>query len=356
MARWQAGTVCKEDIHNLAELTTHTYGRLWKRSGDADYYAWKLFGGDSPIPNGYVARDDGRAVGYQASCHRRFRFGQTPTWATELGDSMVHSEYRRQGMWESLTAHVIDNALEHSFYPVYGFPNKLSYPGYIKKLSMTKLLDVWRLVMVHQPEKLSEDMHVPAWTIKAANAPFMAARSISRRMMALVRRPVKVERVVNIGEWANDLWESARTNDEAGVIKDREYLHWRFEQNPDVYRIYRATRYGQTLGMLVTKVRAQTPDKVYGFIADMLVPSYDRSVMHALLLEAEFDFQADQVVLIDAWSTLHPFYLPTLVSFGFVPAMRLPFIVPQSQAHILVDNGWGASRRWVLTMADSDNI
>ena len=368
MVKWVAREVKKEDLRGLEQLTTIIYGHMWKRSGNSMYYNWKLYGGNRPEPNGQVARKNQLIVGYQASCHRLFRFGSYTCWSTELGDSMVHPEGRRQGVWEGITSQIINNALELKYLPVYGFPNQYSYQGYKKKLSMECLFYLWRLGLPLKPEvgMLEERLPgwferfegcIPGWLMKLGFIMLLAFRNISQKTMYCFSSPLIVERIYKIEDWCNDLWEEEKRHDEAGVVKNVQYLHWRFDENPDHYMIYKASDAGgKPLGLLVTKIRDMGAGKVFGFIADIVIPSRKRSVLYYMLHKAELDFKKEGVILVDAYCTLHPFYLKGLIAYGFLPVGRIPFIVPMQQANDLRNKGWGNSKRWVLTLADSDNV
>lgn len=354
---WKIRPMKHDDAPQLDALTRLIYGNMWKRAGDATYYRWKFYSEGLPQPNAQVAAIGNDIVGFQSSCHRHFRFGPKTVYSTELGDSMTHPDYRRQGMWGTITHQVIDDALDRGFIPVNGFPNNYSYPGYIRKLSMDHFFNVTRLALVLQPNKLIAKIGVPLVLQDTLCCLIDIFRKVWIRFICLSDPSIRVERICKVGAWADRLWEYEVDRMEAGVVKDAEYLRWRFEKNPDDYVIYLARDpESRPLGFLITKTRKKKGKEVFGFIADMLVPSRKRKVLHRLLFEAEKDFKKAGVVLVDAWTTPIVFYLFSLISYGFLPVARLPFIIPASQADFLRRKGWGSSKRWFLTMGDSDNI
>ena len=357
MINWKTRQIENEDITQLGLFTRLIYGDMWKRAGDETYYKWKLFSGFLPKSNARVAVIGIDIVGSQLSCHRRFRFGDRTFWSTELGDTMTHPSYRRQGMWASIARPVIADALEKGFMPITGFPNKYAYSGWINNLDMEHFFNIWRLALVLKPPPFSL---MPRFSVVFRDIASSLIRSVRMALTRLVFErggSLIVERNVKVKGWADRLWEQERLWNEAGVVKDASYLKWRFEKNPDDYTIYLASNGdGKPLGFLITKIREKDGLGTFGFIADMLVPSRKRNVLYGLLLKAEDDFRRAGVILVDAWVTSNPFYFYSLLSFGFFPVTRLPFIVPVSQARLLRSKGWGPSRRWILTMADSDNI
>lgn len=354
---WKTRAITRKDSAQLGKFTRLIYGDMWKRAGDAEYYDWKFYFEGTPRPNAKVATIGTDIVGFQSSCHRRFRFGRKTFWSTELSDAMTHPDYRRQGMWTSITRQVIDDALKREFMPVTGFPNKYAYPGHINKLSMNHFFNLWRLALVLKPPLFLLPRNLPAGLSNTASLVLGCCRKGWLLLGRKTDASIRVKKNCKIGEWADRLWEREAGRSEAGVVKDSRYLHWRFEENPDEYDIYLARELdGNPLGFLITKIRQKEGSGTFGFIADILVPSRQRNVFNRLLLEAEKDFKKAGVMMVDAWITDVPFYFNAFLSFGFFPIKRMPFIIPASQAKILKKKGWGSSRRWLLTMGDSDNV
>ena len=357
MALWKIRPIEKEDAIQLGVFTHLIYGDMWKRAWDGAYYQWKFYSEGLPQPNGRVAAIGGDIVGFQSSCHRRFRFGPRVFWSTELSDAMTDPDYRRQGMWSSIARQVTESAIEREFMPVTGFPNKYAYPGWINKFGMDHFFNLWRLALALRPPPIASKPGLTEALEVVASAPIDLIRRAWTHIGCRIDQSIDVERDCKVGEWVDQLWKEERGRIEAGVVRDADYLCWRFEKNPDEYTIYLAKRgSGKPLGFLVTKTRKKERNGTFAFIADMLIPSRDRKILHRLLYEAEKDFRKAGAVLVDAWTTSIPFYLHSLLSYGFFPVARLPFIIPVPQANFLRDKGWGSSRRWVLTMGDSDNI
>lgn len=358
METWHKEDVKKENCLQLSILTNIIYGSIWKRSADENYYLWKLYKGGRGQAIGKVATTGERIVGYQGTCHRRIRYAQNQDWASELGDSMVHPDFRRQGMWEKLTAKVIDDAVTQKFFPVYGFPNKNSCPGYINKLSMEIFFYVLRFALPLRPEALLfYKKKIPYFLAKSIVFVFNKLRLVFHKLFFLFSPNLQIIKDVKVDKWVDILWKEESRYCEAGIVKDSDYLKWRFELNPDNYTIYKALdKHGNCKGFIVTKIRAMNENLKFGFIADFLIPERKFHIFYSLLKAAEKDFIDNRVSLIDAWSTDHPFYRTGLILFGFLPADKLPFIVPRQQGAMLKEKGWANSKKWVLSMADSDNI
>ena len=288
-----------------------------------------------------------------------FALGIACLGLVKLCDAMTHSDFRRQGIWEDVSKAVISGAGQSKFMPVYATPHRYraSYKGFTLKLGMAHFFDIWRFALPLAPmSPMFTNPHLKRIALLGYYV-YSGIRCVWRKLMLRPKQRIAVKREAVFDGWADELREIERQRNEAGVVKDASYLNWRFCANPDDYIIYKAhDKTGKPLGMLVTKIQAKDDKSVFGFIADAVVPSRCRGVLHRLLYEAELDFIKRSVILVDAWSTIHPFFFEGLLTYGYVPVKRTPFVIPVSQAVELRKRGWANSKKWVFHMADSDNV
>ena len=355
MAVWKGEELRESDLQDVAELGRTIWGRKWRRSCDPSYYKWKYFGGYRPTSSGVILRENGRLIAMLGTCSRPFRFGHESAWALEFCDAMTHPEYRGKNIFSDLAHPLLEQMTQADFLPIYAIWTREATRLLERKFGMESLFDIWRLILPLTPEAAFTSS-IPAWTARLGFGPVTKFREMGRNLWEKHEEKIDVRREGVIGSWVDELWSNAQTRLEAGVSKDKDYLRWRYCEGPDTFRIYRAVKSNETVGLLVTKVRARTEDRAIGFIADILVPSYDRAIIKKLLMEAELDFKSDKVIWVEAWSTLHRFYLPALASFGFWPVSRIPIRLPADQVTQIRQQGWSSRLHWTLNMGDSDYI
>ncbi len=308
-----------------------------------------------PAP-GFVAVAGEKIVGSILSCRRRFRLGDQISWSLERGDAMTHPDYRRQGMWRELMARLSAAGDQIGGFPVMGFPAPEPFIGHRKKFSQQAFLRVWRMGLPLSPAAIRIQTGMPALPAWLIYRTYAVCRSVWG-LFHPVGRKLQVEKVTGFAGWADQLWQMESTRAEAGVVKDADYLEWRFGSNPDSYTIYRAaTSTGEPLGFLVAKERSRSDKEVFGMVADLMVPSRRTPILNRLLKAAVCDFRARGIILVDAWVSPAPFYRRGLLNFGFLPVKRHPLVVLEKHAEHIRKIGWGDPRRWVIMMADSDNI
>ncbi len=325
----------------------------WRRSGDSTYYNWLLFGGNRPTPITCLADSTRPEVGYQCAFPRLFRFGEQLSWSMEIGESLFAEKDAGESQELSLFGHILDDALENQFEPVMCFPNSDHVQRLSQSFSMIHFLDLWKMTLVLQPHRLLP-ANVPKFFATGGFSPLLLSRHLSRSMMRrLDSADIRILRPGTFGTWADELWRQTRLRKEAGVVKDFDYLRWRYDEHPDTYRIYQAMQGNKTAGLLVTKIRAKSEDDIYGMIVDLMLPSHNRLVLHKLLLEAEMDFISEKCIAIDTWLAPHAFFIPALFSFGFIPTTRQPLLLQASQLSNIKKKRWGNPRHWFLTMGDT---
>jgi GNAT superfamily N-acetyltransferase len=219
---WVIRAVERRDMEELGQLTTITYGKMWKRAGSAAYYEWKLFQDEAPAAPGFVAVAKDQVVGSLLSCRKRFRMGDQVFWAMERGDAMTHPEYRRQGMWQELMSKLTTEGDDQGAYPVMGFPAPEPFLGHKNKFSQRAFLNIWRMVLPLNSAAFTAQMGLHALPSKLLFWSYHVTRSIWQ-VFQPSRERIRVEKVDNFEEWADQLWEEESFRQEVGVVKDATY-------------------------------------------------------------------------------------------------------------------------------------
>ncbi|ELY36125.1 GNAT family N-acetyltransferase [Halalkalicoccus jeotgali] len=114
------------DEEAFVSLYDATFG-----GGSAEWFEWKYV--ENPVANYVpivVATRDGELVGARPCVPFRMRVGDRTVEAVRFGDTMVHPDHRRRGLFTRMTQRTVEYyaALD----PAFGFnhPNENSLPGY----------------------------------------------------------------------------------------------------------------------------------------------------------------------------------------------------------------------------------
>jgi hypothetical protein len=185
------------------------------------------------------------------------------------------------------------------------------------------------------------------------------AGAIARAAAAPLRRPrragpaaVRLERV---DERADALWERAQPSDQAIVVRDRQYLNWRYCERPDAnYVIFGVERTSSLDGFLVARV-ADNLGMRWGYIVDFLAADPSSEVFPALVEAALQEFSRLGVAVVSCYTT-DAGIRRNLLRHGFFPSPQrhenhFGFHIRGRRVDL---QPFATIERWYVTMGDSD--
>jgi GNAT superfamily N-acetyltransferase len=315
-------------------------------------WEWK-YDGNPFNPNGepYVLlRKDGkRIVGMYGSIFLRFWINGQEHLVSHGCDLAIHPAYRGRRLSEGLMERRrTDNPVN------FAWRNEIS-----NRIATVAGRTGVRFVPMVKPlhvGSLLRGIHSPRWLGRAGA---IGARGFRQLCRPLSRRTapgrVAVRRVYRVGTEVDELWERACRDYPVILVRDAQYLDWRFVQRPDAqYTILVAVEARRVVGYMV--VRSTDKGGVHwGYLVDYLVERRSRSLFSLLLGQAIEHLRRQGVSAISCRVTV-PHYRPTLYRHGFVPWR---FGVP-GYIHAGVDvpmpalRGFEDIRRWFVTMGDGD--
>lgn len=139
------------------------------------------------------------------------------------------------------------------------------------------------------------------------------------------------------------------------IIRDHQYLNWRYCQRPDAtYTLYGVERDSELLGFLVTRI-ASHQGMPWGYVVDFLAPEKERGVLSSLIDAALDEFRGSGLAAVSCYAT-DPAARAALFRAGFFPApqrepIRFMRRVQGSRKDIAK---FSALSLWYLTAGDGD--
>ena len=182
---------------------------------------------------------------------------------------------------------------------MYGFPNQYSYPGFIRKLGW---FDVCPLQVMTKPLNIRNILGKYIANRILLNICTVSMNLIFKTLYKTQKAPqvsgLTITRISSFDERINDFWKRVRNDFQTVVVRNQEYLNWRYVNIPDIdYAIYLAEKEGQIQGYMVLKCEKQR-GLVFGRIFDIVVPSDRQPVAQSLILKAIEFFKAERADLI----------------------------------------------------------
>jgi GNAT superfamily N-acetyltransferase len=278
-------------------------------------------------------------------------------------DAMVHPDYQRQGIFTTLAREAYGQMARKGVPLVYGFPNKNAHGLLARKMDR---IDLWQ--------------NPPIW-LRVANASSVARQRIGagpvgvtagwlagvalgmfyRLQHRALPGRCRLERVSRFDDRVDELWSQASHTYAISVIRDREYLNWRYVENPtEHYDLFQVERDGDLVGYVVLKEEDRFGLRL-GFVVDVLTLTGEPALDAGLIGEAVRHFEGAGVDVIGCLMLEHTPYARALRANGFirVPARLFPqelncSVRPQSDdipADFITDPG-----NWYITWGDHDVV
>jgi GNAT superfamily N-acetyltransferase len=279
---------------------------------------WRWLYRDNPAGNAviYLAEAGGRIVGQYAVVPVRMKIGGERAVSAISLDTMTHPDYRGRGIFQELSRRVFDDAGQRGIDTIYGMPNKMT--SWHRKY----WLEVGAQRLLIRPLNIRNIL-----TRYINNRFLLKASTSSLRVMGRLfynagRAPevagLTVTRASSFDERINDLWERASNDYGIMVIRDKEYLNWRYVDLPDVdYEVYVAEKEGRVLGYTVLKCE-ERQGLLFGRIHDLFVPSGQEPVVRSLVLKAGEFFEQAKADLVIYRLTANKKRYETVRKCGFI--------------------------------------
>jgi hypothetical protein len=250
----------------------------------AELLNWKV-GNKNPAGHGIVFTADlnGRTVGSVTLTLKRLFFDSKVYLVAEIGDTYTSAEllgkasrnkyvcnseyvghcqateYVKGSIFGRLVVEVVDWAKSAGVQAIYGTPNKNSCAGYIKRLDF-RLVNTGtnrvRLRVILTARLLQTKRWIPKIMAQflGYGIHFLSQLQLLSSTLRLVKfRIDELEEAA--GAEFDDLWERALSQRVASLVKDKNWLVWRYQTHPEVnYRIFTLRSQDVLHGWLVLRL------------------------------------------------------------------------------------------------------
>lgn len=332
------------------------------RSSSEEYYEWKI--NKNPFVKGliYLEHHQGIVAGSFTITTKKISIEGEEIFAAELGDAFTHPDHRKKGIFIRGLNACIEYAKSHGIELIYAAaPNSQSLPIFINKTSFS----ICSHVKLNYLEK-------PLWRIlpliKSVIKKIIPGKSDtylghlikqslykikpSELFKGFNREDFDIIKISEMTDEVDGLWNSKRST--YCTVRDKEYLNWRYFENPDQYSVLAAKQDNKYLGYIVTKL---SNDKKIGAICDFITAEDRLDVFYFLLKMAEKELNREGVQWIRLWCVEDSPYYAVLQNIGY-----LPHSAYYREVWAVLFNSERCKKileqdaRWHLTWADSDNV
>ena len=334
----------------LPELGGPSFNERHPGKTAQDFYRWKYFA--NPLGNAIVgiAVAGELVVSLVAAVPKRIWVSGNTVPSYELGDFLTNGNYRGKGLFSQLIELVCGEAAAKGAPLVYVRPNDVSFPILAGRLSFYEAQRLCARRFVVPSFALANATGIPApllrgtgmdWLLRVGCIP--GVRTGSLTVVPIQRFGVETDR----------LWEKAAAGYDFALVRDSDFLNWRFTDSPTPYKMWLALRKDQAVGFVV----ASTSEAVStAHIVDLFAESGDKETVEALLATSIDSLLRRGFRTVHTWTVHGPAQsaaqdrMQSALPFRRKRPLHLAFRIlrPQDIALPL------PSQKWHFTLGDSD--
>jgi GNAT superfamily N-acetyltransferase len=263
----------EDKIFELHKAVYHE--REYNKESWIEWWRWMYRENPAGKAQIWLAEHDGRMVGQYPLIFMSIKVKKEILKVCQNIDVMTHPDYRGQGIFSKLERRALDEAVSRGVYITIGFPNQAAYPGHIK----SGWFDIATMRVMVKPLNWNNTLRIRVSNMFLAKLCGMGASLVDRVFYRGQEPPIveglSVTQVPFFDDQVNELWANVSGQYKIMVVRDRDYLNWRYCAVPGVdYSIYIATKARQLCGYLVLRCMSWKDIKL-GIIFDVLAQSQE---------------------------------------------------------------------------------
>ena len=345
------------EFEEFEELSVLSFGE--GANPNQSMYRW-LFDEDPYDPPGrnlmFVMRDGengNKMIASDGLIPFRLQLGDRSVMAAHSVKSMTHPDYKRQGIFRTMTNNSLQQGKDAGIQVVLGFANKNSYPAY-QKWGWTTLYE--REVYVFPADitnKLQGKLKSRALA-KAANSVFQSVEKRKRPKDA--PDDLKFQIYNSIPDDAQAVWEKFRGSFENCIERDLTYLRWRYDGRPDAsYETMMLYDKDEPAGFLVLR-KSVANSKPMVCVAENFTDPQNEAYVSALaqgIIDYCFAQEADYAV---ACSGKYGLYDKVFRRYGFVPQKgQGTIVIVKSLDPSISEEDLVGAEHWHMSQGDGES-
>ena len=304
----------QDEFEQLVDLFSLTFGG----KDGADYWNWQYI--QNPltkyIPEVTVAVDGNKIVGIRPFMLHELWLGDKKIIAAQHCDTLVHPDYRRQGIFNRMGKYALNYLAEHNCSLSFGFPGPMSRKGF-KSQGYQPLMDI---EILFKPVNPIEKM------LYRINNKKPGISDDKSKVIFPGNKSYRIEVHEDFPEDLNSL-DSLRNAGVIEMVRSEEYLKWRFDMHYRYKYRYILLKQDEILkGYAVISVQKQRRGLVAGIIIDYLVKDDDAEYYQLLIPAILDEFNRSSCHVIATWPMCSPVLRSLLMDkYAFRTSGNFPY-------------------------------
>jgi len=323
----------RENKEELFDLFQASFGHKMS----AQLWDWKYIHNPlaSTDPELIVAVENGTIVGARPFQPVQMWLGNDKVRAVLAPDLMVHPAHQRKGINTRMIQFYVSYLKENGYAVIYSLPNAKSLSGALRHgygivatlETLFRLMNPQKLISCRLGDK-----------ILGTALGLLYNRLLNTKPPAVLQ-PRAVFQTQLFDQFNNELKEidTLRDTTKIDLVRDENYLKWRFDRHPEhSYRYIIAQKGNELWGYAVVSAQEQHSGLVNGVIADYLIKDDDIDCFRLLVNECVNELEKTKCDIISVWAFTHPKFREELLKhFGFKSSTRFPYDRVSEKGHFV---------------------
>lgn len=301
----------------------------------------------------WLAEHNGKLVGEYPLVMADMKVGDRLAKAGQIADTMTHPEYRRQGVAFTLGREVLSQLKEQKALLAFGFPTAEAYPLHMN----SGWIDVCAIQTMIKPLNLKNMLKGYLTHDKLLIDIFSKLGELLLKTIFRARKPPVVDgltiaKVSHFDDRCNDLWDRISKDYNIIVVRDKDYLNWRYIDVPNAkYTIYVAEKNKKIYGYMVIECKYHN-GLIFGRILDIIAPLDQQVIVQCLISKAIEHFERKRVDAIFS-SIISNRYRHSFLKNGFIPYPRSKSRFIAYNASPAISDGFLKNpKNWFIQLGD----
>jgi hypothetical protein len=351
---WQVERAKRSDLLRVSSFFKQQFQGP-QRYGRADMFAWKTF--ENTTQEGFINLiKDGNVIAATTSMvPKKIFINNKPILGGEIGDTYVATNYRREGLFPILGNATRKQAQEEGLQFIYGLPNNLALPGWLKRANflLTKNLNIRSLVFPFSAKLKFQ--RLAGWFLAE---PLDALYRIIARIYIASKKPqISNSRLYSTEiieafptDW-DEFWTHSAKNFDFIIDRSSEQMEWRYIKNPEKYSIVTVRHQGNLIGYCIYR-NVLIEGGLDIILADYLFLDGHENALNLCLSQIfKFSFLTS-IRSLNVWCDITSPYYDIFRKYGLIDQNEIPVIVHCND----LTEEFDKSSRVHFTIGDSDNV
>lgn len=351
---WSVIPYIKEDLPKIEAFFKKNYQGAGTY-GSMGLFHWKIV--TNYIQPGIlnIIKDNETIAAITSLVPKRLYFKNRKVIVSEIGDTYVDVNYRRNGLFTIVGNKTRKDATDEGIHFVYGLPNKLALPGWKKRANFRVMENLIVRSFIRPTDFRSILQKKIHWSLSMIFGSFLTLVSfIYFRFKVLVsytNRSLSIHEEDHLPDDWDDFWTKAKEGFDFIIERDRSAMEWRYFKNPNKYKYIFIRKNNVLVGYLIYRIIHDDESKKL-MIADYLtIPGHEDALSEGIIhvVNLSFKYCASVSAL---WCVEAGPYQKVFSRYGFIDREAIPVISYKNEFSDQIE----LCSSWHFTLADSDNI